>query len=187
MTAIPRFLRYALATLSFAAALLSVLSLGWFCGVIPRVVAADERTAPHTIPTANVDPRPIRLSIVDGTDVQFTRMSSADGPAQTKVGHIAQDDQGFMWFGTQYGLHRYDGYNFKVFVHDPGNPNSFSGVFVSALFKDHAGALWVGGDQFLNKLDPATETFKRYPIPFVTHISQDSAGILWLAPGTGLY
>lgn len=92
-----------------------------------------------------------------------------------------------MWFGTQYGLDRYDGYNFKVFVHDPGNPNSLSGVFITALFKDRDGTLWAGCDQFINKLDPATETFTRYPVPFVTHISQDSTGMLWLASGTGLY
>ena len=98
-----------------------------------------------------------------------------------------QDDQGFIWFATLYGLNRYDGYNFKVFVHDPGDPNSLSGVAVNALFKDHDGAIWIGCDQFLNKLDPVTETFTRYPIPFVSHISQDSAGMLWSATPSGLY
>jgi len=46
---------------------------------------------------------------------------------------------------------------------------------------------WIGCDQFLNRFEPATETFTRYPIPFVNHISQDSAGVLWLATGRGLY
>jgi PAS domain S-box-containing protein len=92
-----------------------------------------------------------------------------------------------MWFGTQYGLNRYDGYNFKLFVHDPRNPNSLSGVYIRTLFKDHDGALWVGCDQFLNKFNRETETFIRYPIPFVNHISQDSAGTMWLATVKGLY
>jgi ligand-binding sensor domain-containing protein len=125
--------------------------------------------------------------IVDGTDIRFARVSTADGLSQTKVSQIVQDDQGFMWFGTQYGLNRFDGYNFKLFVHDPRSPNSLSGVFISALFKDRDGALWAGCDQFLNKFDRATEMFTRYPVPFVRHISQDSAGILWLATGKGLY
>ena len=119
--------------------------------------------------------------------MRFTRLSTADGLSQNKVRQIVQDNLGFMWFGTQYGLNRYDGYNFKSFVHDPGNPNGFSGVYVSALFKDRDGALWVGCDQFLNKFDPATETFIRYPVPFVKHVSQDRAGILWLATVKGLY
>jgi ligand-binding sensor domain-containing protein/signal transduction histidine kinase len=152
--------------------------------------AVDKRhiTAPAgTLPQASVDPRPIQLSIIDGTDIRFARVSTADGLSQTKVGQIVQDDQGFMWFGTQYGLNRYDGYTFKVFIHDPGNPNSLNGVYIRSLFKDRDGTLWVGCDQFVNKFDPATETITRYPVPFVSHISQDSAGMLWLATSTGLY
>jgi ligand-binding sensor domain-containing protein len=152
--------------------------------------AGDERhiAAPAvTLSKASVEPRPIQLSIIDGTDIRFARVSTADGLSQTKVGQIVQDDQGFMWFGTQYGLNRYDGYTFKVFIHDPGNPNSLNGVFIRSLFKDREGTLWVGCDQFVNKFDPATETFTRYPVPFVTHISQDGAGMLWLATTTGLY
>ena len=139
------------------------------------------------LPQAHVEPRTIILPVVDGTDIRFARISTADGLSQTKVDRIVQDDQGFMWFGTQYGLNRYDGYNFKVFAHDPGNPNSLSGVYIRALFKDRDGTLWVGCDQFVNKFDPETETFTRYPVPFVSHISQDSAGMLWLATSTGLY
>ena len=39
---------------------------------------------------------------------------------------MLQDRQGFLWFGTQDGLNRYDGYNFTVFKTDPENPNSIS-------------------------------------------------------------
>jgi ligand-binding sensor domain-containing protein/signal transduction histidine kinase len=152
--------------------------------------AADKRhvTAPAgTVPQARIAPQPIQLPIIDGGEIRFARISTADGLSQTKVDRIIQDDQGFMWFGTQYGLNRYDGYNFKIFAHDPGDPNSLSGVYIRALFKDRDGTLWVGCNQFLNKFDPKTETFTRYPVPFVNHISQDSAGMLWLATSTGLY
>jgi len=153
-----------------------------------KAVDKHHITAPAgTVPQASVGPRPIQLSIVDGTDIRFARVSTADGLSQTKVGQIVQDDQGFMWFGTQYGLNRYDGYTFKVFIHDPGNPNSLNGVYIRSLFKDRDGTLWVGCDQFVNKFDPATETFTRYPVPFASHISQDGAGVLWLATSTGLY
>jgi hypothetical protein len=69
-----------------------------------------------------------------------------------------------MWFGSQYGLNRYDGYKFKVFKHEPGRTNSLSGVFISSLFKDRSGSLWIGCDEFLDKFDPVTETFTHYRI-----------------------
>ena len=140
-----------------------------------------------TMPQAHVSTATIKLPIVDGTDIRFARSYTGDGLSQTKVAQIVQDDQGFMWFGTQYGLNRFDGYNFKVFVHDPRNPNSLSGVFINALFKDRTGTLWVGCDQFLNKFDRKTERFTQYAVPSVYHISQDTTGVLWLATTSGLY
>jgi signal transduction histidine kinase/ligand-binding sensor domain-containing protein len=101
-----------------------------------------------------------------------------------------------MWFGTWNGLNRYDGYKFKVFKNEPGNPRSLSGVFVYALFKDHSGNLWVGTDDFLNRFDSGTEGFTHYKLDKpptsglssrVTHISEDSNGVLWLATFNGLF
>ena len=165
----------------------SLLCLCLFAAVVPRIHAADDSSTLQTVPQAIVDPRPIRLPVIDGTDIRFTRLVSANGLSQTKVGFVVQDDQGFMWFGTAHGLNRFDGYSFKEFVHDPGNRDSLSGVFIHALFKDRDGTLWVGCDQFLNKFNRATETFTKYPVPLVSHISQDTAGTLWLAAPTGLY
>jgi PAS domain S-box-containing protein len=148
---------------------------------------ANRPATPEVVAQAQVEPRTITLPVVDAKGIRFTRLSTDEGLSQTKVTHVVQDDQGFMWFATQYGLNRYDGYNFKLFVHDPRRPNSLSGVYIRTLFKDRDGALWVGCDQFLNKFNRATETFTRYPVPFVNHISQDRAGTLWLATVKGLY
>ena len=139
------------------------------------------------VPHATLDPRSITLPIVDGADIRFRRLSMSEGLLQTKVAQIVQDDEGFMWFGTQHGLNRYDGYSLQLFVNDPKNPSSLSGVPVGALFKDRDGALWVGCDQFLNRFDRRTETFARFPILQVRHISQDARGVLWLATPSGLY
>src|SRR5947207_16006166 len=103
---------------------------------LASLVALSLSSLVSAVPQASVVPRPIRLPVVDGTDIRFTRLSTADGLSQTKVAQIVEDDQGFMWFGTQYGLNRYDGYNFKVFVHDTGNPNRLSGVSSLARNKD---------------------------------------------------
>ena len=134
-----------------------------------------------------------RVPVLDGDDIRFSRLSTAQGLSQTQVAHIVQDDQGFMWFGTQYGLDRYDGYEFRVFTHDPARENSLSCVYIHSLFKDRSGTLWVGCDQFLDRFDSVHETFTHYRIDagevgnYVTEISQDRTGMLWLATGRGLF
>jgi ligand-binding sensor domain-containing protein len=138
----------------------------------------------------------LSLAVVDGKDIRFTRLSTEDGLSQTIVWRIVQDDQGFLWFGSQYGLNRYDGYKFKVFKHELGIANSLSGVYIYSLFKDRSGTLWVGCDEFLDKFDPVTETFTHYRIDTagsqgetvpVTTISQDHMGMLLLGTRRGLY
>jgi ligand-binding sensor domain-containing protein/signal transduction histidine kinase len=164
-----------------------LLFLWLFGGVLPHACVAGQSTPQHAGSQVKVDPQPIRYPVVDATDNRFLRLSTADEISQTKVDHIVQDNEGFLWFGTRWGLYRYDGYAFKVFVRDAGNPKSLDGVVVRALFKDRDGVLWVACDQSLNKFEPTTETFTRYPIPLVTHISQDTAGVLWLTSNRGLY
>ena len=141
-------------------------------------------------------PQIVHVPVIEGTGLSFRRISTADGLSQTRVAQIIQDDRGFMWFGTQYGLDRYDGYEFKVFVHDPRRPNSLAGAWVSSLFKDRSGLLWIGCNQVLDRFDPRTETFTHFRIETaesgnlggtVVHISQDRAGLLWLATGSGLH
>jgi ligand-binding sensor domain-containing protein/signal transduction histidine kinase len=136
------------------------------------------------------------IPVIESNDISFKRLSMTRGLSQTRVSAIAQDDRGFLWFGTQYGLDRYDGYRFKVFKHEAGRANSLGGVYIHALFKDRNGCLWIGSDEYLDKFDPVIETFTPYPVGNnesrhsagpIHHISQDSGGMLWLATGSGLY
>jgi signal transduction histidine kinase/ligand-binding sensor domain-containing protein len=149
------------------------------------------------IPQPHVAATVVQLPVVDGDNhLIFKRISTAEGLSQTRVAQIVQDDLGFMWFGTQYGLNRYDGYEFKLYVHEAGRKNSLAGAFIYSLFKDHAGMLWIGCNRILDRFDPRTETFTHYHIETgdlenlggtVVHISQDRSGMLWLATGTGLH
>ncbi len=139
-----------------------------------------------------IDPFSEKIDLVDGNDIRFQRLSAGTGLSQTRVAWVVQDKVGFMWFGTQYGLNRYDGYKTKVFKHEPGRADSLSCVYVRSLFVDRAGTLWVGCDRFLDRFDPATETFKHYriyadisnelpaPIERIYGITRESCG--WRPP-----
>lgn len=142
-------------------------------------------------PVATILPEIVRLPVIPDDDIRFRRLSLSQGLSQTRVAQIIQDDQGFIWFGTQHGVNRFDGYNFQVFRHEANRPDSLSGVFIYALFKDRSGTIWVGSDQGLDSFEKTTETFTHHPLgdpgPVVIHISQTADGLLWMATGQGLY
>jgi signal transduction histidine kinase/ligand-binding sensor domain-containing protein/DNA-binding response OmpR family regulator len=138
-----------------------------------------------------------QLPVVEGQDIKFTRLSVAGESLQSKVASITQDGYGFLWFGTDDGLYRYDGYNLKPYRRERDNPNSLSDDSVTALYRDRAGILWVGtGYGGLNRLDPASDTFTHYRHDpanraslsdnSVRCILQDSGGTLWVGTNLGL-
>jgi signal transduction histidine kinase/ligand-binding sensor domain-containing protein len=160
------------------------------------IAQADSTLSNAGLPETGIDSLPSKIPLVDGQDIQFRRISRGTRLSQTRVASVVQDGRGFVWFGTQYGLDRYDGYDSKVFKHEIGHPDSLSCVYIRSLFVDRSGTLWVGCDRFLDKFDPVTETFKHYPIDIqapdriatpIDRVTGDRAGILWLATSRGLY
>lgn len=175
--------------LRFGPALSVCLSLAWSI-TIPASLRGETLSNGALVaspPQARINTATIRYPMIDGTDIRFSRPDAPEGLSLTKLGPIAQDNQGFLWFGSQHGLFRFDGYSYKEFVHEPANANSLSGVFITTLFKDRHGILWVGCDRFLDRFDLEAETFTHYSFPFVVHINQDKAGLLWLSTPSGLY
>lgn len=132
-----------------------------------------------------------------GQQVRFDHLSLEEGLPQSVVQCILQDRHGFMWFGTQDGLIRYDGYEFKVYRYDPGDPHSLSNSLIQALYEDRQGAIWVGtSGGGLDRFDRQTERFIHYrndptdPTSLshnnVNTIYEDSAGALWVGTTGGL-
>lgn len=166
-------------------------------GAVARAQPVQNHSGrPSVVPQAVVSASVLRFPTAEAGLLGFTRLSTADGLSHTRVAHIIQGQKGYMWFGTQYGLNRYDGYEFKLFVHDPRNRDSLAGTFVTALFKDRDGTIWVACSQVLDRFDARSEKFIHYPINTgaglkgdgtVVAISQDRAGYLWLSTGRGLH
>src|SRR3970282_602883 len=80
-------------------------------------------------------------------NLKFKHLNSNDGLSQNFISCILQDKTGFLWFGTKDGLNRYDGYNFKVYRHDPFDTTSVSGNFIFSMYEDSKGRLWIGTDE----------------------------------------
>lgn len=128
-------------------------------------------------------------------EIPFDLISVNEGLSQSYVHDIIQDYRGFMWIATLEGLNRYDGYNFEVFKHIDGDPESISGNNILCLLETRDHFIWAGtsnGD--LNRFDRKTNTFKSYPIDQekaaqleVNTLFEHSNGDLWIGTSNGLY
>ena len=129
-------------------------------------------------------------------NVLFRHLSVDDGLSHEAVHSVLQDSQGLLWIGTQDGLNRYDGYDITVFTPDPHDPDSLANGWISCLFEDRAGNVWVGTNggglhRFLRDRG-VFERFSTDPTdPFsISHnsvrvIYEDRAGLLWVGTDGG--
>src|SRR5579872_2064566 len=98
-----------------------------------------------------------------GASTRFRRLTVEDGLSAEGIFTVLQDKRGYIWLATANGLDRYDGYEFKIFKHDPNNPSSLSADLVRALYEDATGRLWVGTyGGGLDSFDEKTQAFQHY-------------------------
>ena len=76
-------------------------------------------------------------------EIRFQHLSREQGLSQSFVLSMTQDEKGFMWFGTQNGLNRFDGYEVRVYNREQGG---LPGDLIRSLLSDSRGRLWVGTD-----------------------------------------
>ncbi len=121
---------------------------------------------------------------------RFLHMTADDGLPENTGQSIIQDRLGYIWIGTQNGLARFDGYDFKIYQHEVGNPHSLSNNQVEGILEDGSGFLWVATRNGLNRLDPRTGRFEAF-FPDTTDqpdqnwfrpcLTRDHLGHLWAA------
>ncbi|MDJ0837312.1 MAG: two-component regulator propeller domain-containing protein [Acidobacteriota bacterium] len=136
------------------------------------------------------------LTPVDGRiDPRFERYTVEDGLKQNSVVSLLKDRDGFLWVGTQAGLHRFDGRRFLVYQNDPTEPGSLSNDYVFRIYQDSAGVLWVGTfGGGLNRLNADRQHFRAYRAgdsgglsnDKVWAVMEDGAGNLWVGTEYGL-
>ena len=128
-------------------------------------------------------------------NLRFDCLSAADGLSFSEVTSIFQDQRGFMWFGTGYGLDKFDGLNFTIYTLETSE-DVLLGNGISRLYQDRAGNLWIGTTADLVRMDRETGKFTHYKpdaanpqslLPGrINAIGEDSSGALWIGTNSGL-
>ncbi len=120
----------------------------------------------------------------------------SDGLSDNRVSSVADDGRGSIWIGTGKGLDRFDPATgkFRIYRHDPANPNSLSDDRARDVYVDPGGQLWIGTSNGLDRYDPATEHFTVRHFAAgasgddnVFSLYRDVDGTMWIGTDSGLH
>ena len=128
-------------------------------------------------------------------DIKFSRFTTKAGLSHNIVNEVIQDGRGFMWFGTQDGLNRYDGYTFVVYKPDLYDSTSLTNNRITALCYDPRGFIWVGtaaglniykmdSDEFISLSNLAGGSLAASKLAIQT-LFRDQLGNIWVATRDG--
>lgn len=121
------------------------------------------------------------------------RLYTADQLSSSMIDYVLQDDYGYIWVGTEYGLNKFDGYRFTHFFNNKSDTTSLQDNDVSRLFVDSKHQLWIGTSKGLSRFDYQRNCFVRYSFPDglqprVECLMEDSEGNLLIgSAGWGLF
>ncbi len=122
--------------------------------------------------------------------INIKHYSIDNGLSQNYTTDICQDKSGFIWIGTQDGLNRFDGYEFKTFRQNPANKYSISDNYIINLFASDDSLLWIVNNSGLEVYNHKTNQFRSvlknkqsknstYSTNIKT-VEVDKEGIVWL-------
>jgi len=144
----------------------------------------------------------LHYGVVKGEDTlmytepyRFNKIGIKDGLSHNQVNSFLKDKMGYLWVGTASGLNRCDGYNIKVFTHNPVDDKTLNSNSIYKLFLDPEGELWVKTLEGLNVYNPIKEQFsqdierylKKYNLPDydLEEIISDGRGDFWFLHKNG--
>ena len=127
----------------------------------------------------------------------FRSLEVEDGLSQNMVYTILQDKQGFMWFGTQDGLNRYDGHHCIIYKKNADHPESIGNNAIFSLIQDDDETIWIGTSAGVYLYRPDADVFMPFDVKtadgisingIVRDVKKDKNGTIWLAvSGEGVF
>jgi len=98
-------------------------------------------------------------------DIRFDHITPGDGLIHDIVTAIVQDEDGFIWIGTEDGLMKYDSYTLTPFKNDPDDSSTIKDDWISRMLCDSKGRLWIGTALGLDRYDKKSASFIHYYLP----------------------
>lgn len=122
-----------------------------------------------------------------GDEMHFRHYDNRDGLSHNTVFCAIQDRSGFMWFGTNEGLNRFDGYTFKVYEYDSRDSLSLIQNRVNSMCEASDGTIWICTEDGVCTYHPETDSFHPFRLTpeyvkpsYFLHIVEDEEHDLWM-------
>ena len=129
----------------------------------------------------------------ENNDNNFQKLTIENGLSQNTINCILRDRTGFIWFGTENGLNKFDGKKITILDKDFGSSKNFKDYKISDILQDKAGIIWIASENGIIKYDPDFEKIDQYLLSTETDrktsvlcIEEDNDYFLWLGTTDGL-
>ncbi len=115
------------------------------------------------------------------------QLSVNEGLSHSDVTCLAQDKSGFIWMGSNNGLNRYNGYDFKIFKNDLNDENSLVNSRIKSVFCDSINRIWIATEtNAISYLNQRSRLFHKIPVnddsfQLATQFTQDEEGVIWFS------
>jgi len=130
--------------------------------------------------------------------IVFSHFDINNGISDNWIKCIFKDPKGFIWFGTNSGLNRFDGYNFEIFQHELSDSTSIADNDINVITADKDGNLWIGTGGGVSVLNCETFKFKKVnliplyqsscqDINYITAMDTDTGGNILIGSHNGLF
>jgi signal transduction histidine kinase/ligand-binding sensor domain-containing protein/DNA-binding response OmpR family regulator len=123
-------------------------------------------------------------------EYKFINYSSKNGLTSNSVNAILKDKNGFMWFGTEDGLNRFDGQNFTAYHHRDIDSTSIGRGPVIAMTQDETGNIWLATNLTLSVYNLNVDSFINFDFSkygWIISLYADHSGKIWVGTYEGLY
>lgn len=128
---------------------------------------------------------------------RFKYYNTSDGLPSNSIRCITQDHHGFIWIGTDNGLSRFSGQEFKSYKNIPGDSTSIGSNYINFIFEDSRNIFWVGTGNGLYTYNSNTESFSFFSKTTENNLQltassldiiEDLQGNIWVATeGDGVF
>jgi len=99
-------------------------------------------------------------------DLKFENYTPPNGLPSDFIETITQDKYGFIWLGTHNGLLRFDGVQFKTYLHDGTDSNSLPDNDARFVLGDSSGKIWITSRKGFSR-----EMRRKPPVPHFLRLS----------------